>query len=161
MRSRLVPVLFPLVLIGLIFSGMFAYGGLDDFMAQFKPAVEYGVEYADEYEAGKVFKGDIYAVLDSFASYETWKETENGARTEAKTTHEYFIIPAGEAEYVAIKVKADDLDAFYDISDATYAYLMDETAELENTPFTARLLLKRWTTSFTATLLSGLPIQNF
>lgn len=135
MKSRIMQVVFPLIAAVIILTGALAFGGLSEFTAQFKPSVDYETAQGSEYEAGRLFKGDIYAVLDSFASYETWEEDNfTGKVSNKKTTHEYFIVPAGDYEYIAVKVKSGEADAFYDISDATYDWLMGETEFIDADP---------------------------
>lgn len=135
---------FSLGILGVsIMSGIIAFMQFNNFTSQFKPVVQYETASAAEYQTNRLLKGNIYAALDSFAYRESWDEdTLTGRISNKHVPYEYFIIPAGEYQYIAIQVSDDDLERFYALSDATYNYLMYETDEIEYTPIYREALIE-------------------
>ncbi len=62
---------------------------------------------------------DIYFVMDCFAEYVTTNSRTNVERTQWL----YYIIPVGDAEYMAVRVNAEVGDILDDICDETWNYL--------------------------------------
>ena len=77
-----------------------------DFLTSLKAPVDLNEAgfTADQVEEGMHVKTDIYAALDTFASEETWTENKDGSSTPKETAHQYYIIPVGEMEYMALEI---------------------------------------------------------
>jgi len=87
-----------------------------------------------EIAAGKHAQGEVYAILDSFASEETWTERNDGSRSAKKTSKIYYIIPVGEESYIGVECYAKDKSAYEALNNATLEWLADETEYIEADP---------------------------
>ena len=108
-----------------------------DFLTSLKAPVDLNEAgfTADQVEEGMHVKTDIYAALDTFASEETWTENKDGSSTPKETAHQYYIIPVGEMEYMALEIgsSGSQFSTMSAIMDETYAYLTDAAADLGTT----------------------------
>lgn len=73
-------------------------------------------------------ESDVYVVMDCFAEYVT-KNTKTNVET---TDWLYYVIPVGEEEYMAVRVKPKVGRVLDDICDDTWSYLGGELTELTN-----------------------------
>lgn len=91
---------------------------------------------------GKHVQGDVFAILDSFASEETWTENKDGSRTAKKTSKIYYIVPVGEESYIGLECYAKDKASHETLNTATLNWLAGETEyiEGETVPFDGRLV---------------------
>ncbi len=91
---------------------------------------------------GKHVKGDLYAILDSFASEETWTENKDGSRTAKKTSKIYYIFPVGEESYIGLECYNKDKAAHEALNDATLDWLAGNTEYIEGdmVPFDGRVV---------------------
>lgn len=115
-----------LLAILLIFGGGLVVMSGKDFITSLKKPVDLYDLTASEVKAGMHIKTDINAALDTFASEETWTENKDGSRTPKKTSNQYYVMPVGEMEYMALEVPSSDFATLDTIMDNTYAWYMDE-----------------------------------
>ena len=130
-----------------------------DFLTSLKAPVDLNEAgfTADQVEEGMHVKTDIYAALDTFASEETWTENKDGSSTPKETAHQYYIIPVGEMEYMALEIgsSGSQFSTMSAIMDETYAYLTDAAWAPRSCRWKAQW--KNWKVSWTNTLANGSP----
>lgn len=106
----------------LLIGGMCVYMSAGDVFILLKPAVSFEELLMQNGEAGMHVKGDVCFAYDCFATEETWKESSNGTRTAAKTSHYYYAVPSYDSIF-ALEVKVDEQDVMDDLVDETWEYL--------------------------------------
>lgn len=77
---------------------------------------------------GSYVEAEVYAIVDAFASYS--QEDDSGRKTNQRN---YYIIPVGEEEYIALEVGSSDFSMANRISDETYEYIMGIRDDLSTT----------------------------
>lgn len=77
---------------------------------------------------GSYVKGDINIIIDDFAGY--YVENDNGTE---EITDNFYIVPIGEEEYIALKVSKEDFDIANQICDETYEYMLGNRDDLSTT----------------------------
>ncbi len=104
-----------------------------EWLVTMKPATDFNEISDSELRAGLHVEGDVYALLDSYASEQTWTEHEHGV-TPKKTSKIYYILPVGEQSCIGLEVRAEDKRLYNDITDATLSYMFGETEYIESDP---------------------------
>ena len=132
-----VALFFILAVVLLVIGVVLLWFSGKDFLTSLKAPVDLNEAgfTADQVEEGMHVKTDIYAALDTFASEETWTENKDGSSTPKETAHQYYIIPVGEMEYMALEIgsSGSQFSTMSAIMDETYAYLTDAAADLGTT----------------------------
>lgn len=127
------------------FAGVFLIFGIvmvlfswDTILYSFQEPIDI---YEDGYDFAKEGKGGhidttLYASLDVAASLTT--TTTRRGSTVSSSTNYYYIIPVftekGEEYFVCVEVSESDRSKYEALADATWDYLLDETAEDVNHP---------------------------
>lgn len=131
-RLPIIPIVFLLVV-----AGMALKIAVPTWLVSLKTPVDFNMLAEEDIRSGVRVKGDVYAILDSFAVEESWTENSNGSVTPKETSNYYYIIPIGEESYAALEIRAGDHAAYDAVADATWSYLIGETDTLgaETAPF--------------------------
>lgn len=124
-----------LLAILLVFGGGLVVMSGKDFITSLKKPVDLYDLSASEIKPGLHIKTEIDAALDTFASEETWTENKDGSRTPKKTSNQYYVIPVGDSEFMAVEVKASGFATLDTIMDNTYAYYMGEADDWGDTTY--------------------------
>lgn len=112
------------VLILLVFGGSLLFTSFSNFIVSFKPAVS----FEDMLDGAKVKEGDHVAgnvlySLDYFASQTSYTRYKDGSRSGERKSGNYYLIPAGEAGFIALKSRVADTAALDKLSEETFEFL--------------------------------------
>lgn len=120
----------------------FLWQPVPEWIASMQTPMDFTEVSESELAAGKHAKGEVFAILDSFASEQTWTERDDGSRSAKKTSKIYYIVPVGEESYIGIECYAKDKAAYNTLNDATLSWLAGETEyiEADTVPFDGRLM---------------------
>lgn len=135
MKRLPIGVMVPTLVIGI----MALFMVLPEFFISLKKPVDFNMlTNADlnmlataESKNGLHVEGDVYLILDTFATEETYTENKDGSRTPPKVSGYYYIIPVGDGSYIGIEGSVDNRSDFVAIDDSTWAWLIDEAADLD------------------------------
>lgn len=127
MKRLPIGVMIPTLVIGV----MALFMTLPEFFVSLKKPVDFNELVESEIHAGLHVEGEVYAILDTFATEETWTENSNGSRTPAKTSGYFYIIPIGDESYIGLQGNGDNRAAMKAIDTATWNYLTGVTEDIE------------------------------
>ncbi len=118
------------------------FNSVPEWITTMKSPVDFTEIDDSEIRSGLHVQGDVFALLDSYASEQTWTENKDGSRTPKVTSKVYYIIPAGSQSFVGIACDAGSTRPYNAICDATMDYLWGETEYIESEPvaFEGRLV---------------------
>lgn len=128
MRRGSSPLSF-LIIIGII-GGMLIFVSADEAVTSFKSPVDINELTANELVGNLKIDTEIYSILDCFANEESWTENKDGSRTPSKTSRQYYIIPIGEEEYMALEAKPEKFKKYDEIMEDTYNYIVGDSDSL-------------------------------
>ena len=127
MKRLPIGVMVPTLVIGV----MALFMTLPEFLVSLKKPVDFNELVEADIKAGIHVEGEVYAILDTFATEETWTENSNGSRTPAKTSGYFYIIPIGDESYIGLQGNGDNRAALKAIDAATWDYLTGVTESIE------------------------------
>ena len=127
MKRLPIGVMVPTLVIGI----MALFMVLPEFFISLKKPVDFNMLTDAEIKSGLHVEGDVYLILDTFATEETYTKNSDGSRTPSKVSGYYYIIPVGEESYIGIEGSVDNRSAFKAIDDSTWAWLTDAAGDLD------------------------------
>lgn len=127
MKRLPIGVMVPTLAIGI----MALFMVLPEFFISLKKPVDFNELSDTEFKSGLHVEGDIYLVLDTFATEETYTKNSDGSRTPSKVSGYYYIIPVGEESYIGVEGNVDSRSAFKKIDDSTWAWLTGSAEDLD------------------------------
>ncbi|MCM1183360.1 MAG: hypothetical protein NC337_08305 [Roseburia sp.] len=87
-----------------------------------KPSKDFAYLLDNEPEEGMHIKGEVLYTYDCFASEETYTEKSNGTRTQSKTSHYYYAVPAGIG-VIALEIPIADHKNMEALLEETVTYM--------------------------------------
>lgn len=121
-----------LMLLGI--GGMLLYMTASDLVVSFKPSISFeDMLDGKEVKTGSHVKGNVVYVFDSFASESTYTRYKDGSRSGSRKSGNYYLIPAGEEKFLALKSRQADVEALDQLIDETMNYMT--TGEEPSTEF--------------------------
>ena len=127
MKRLPIGVMIPTLIIGV----MALFMVLPEFFISLKKPVDFNELTESELKSGLHVEGDVWAVLDTFATEETYTKNSDGSRTPSKVSGYYYIIPVGDQSYIGIEGSTDNRAAFKKIDDATWDFLTGVTEDID------------------------------
>ncbi len=118
---------FLAVIILAVVGGVFLFQSVPEWITSIKQPVDASEIVEEQVKAGTHVQGEIFAIVDSFASEQTWTENGDGSRTAKKTSNVYYIIPVGEQSYIGVECPASNKSSYDTLCDATWEWLSGET----------------------------------
>ena len=103
MKRLPIGVMVPTLVIGI----MALFMALPEFFISLKKPVDFNMLTDAEIKSGLHVEGDVYLILDTFATEETYTKNSDGSRTPSKVSGYYYIIPVGEESYIGIEGSVD------------------------------------------------------
>ena len=122
------------VVILLVIAVMALRIALPQWIITLKTPVDFNTLAEEEIRSGIRVEGDVYAILDSFATEESWTENGDGSVTPKKTSGYYYIIPIGEESYMGLEVSAGTHGDYDAVASDTWDYLIGTTETLDTVP---------------------------